>query len=85
MTATQTAAILLLQLRMRSWFNMAAVSTPLQRPLSVSVVEDHNDALPVIYRAIGSRKLPFSGNTLVHFDAHPDLLSPELPVAGAVH
>jgi hypothetical protein len=44
----------------------------------VAVVEDHDEALQVIYRAIGSKRLPLNGNTLVHFDAHPDLLSPNL-------
>ena len=49
----------------------AAPITPLH------IVEDHNHALEHIYRAIGRKKLPFSGTCLVHFDAHPDLLSPE--------
>jgi len=34
--------------------------------------------LPYIYRAIGSRHLPFTGTVLVHFDAHPDLLLPDV-------
>ena len=50
------------------------------QPVAVSVVEDHDEALVVIYRAIGSKKLPLNGSTLLHFDAHPDLLSPNLPV-----
>ena len=50
-------------------------------PVPLSVVEDHDEALVVIYRAIGSKKLPLSGICLVHFDAHPDLLSPNLPVS----
>ena len=45
--------------------------------LPLHVVEDHNHALEHIYRAIGRKKLPFSGTCLVHFDAHPDLLAPE--------
>ena len=46
--------------------------------LPVSIVDDHNDALPVIYRGIGSKLLPFHSIALVHFDAHPDLLSPDI-------
>lgn len=41
-------------------------------------MEEHNDALTHIYRAIAGKKLPFSETVLVHFDAHPDLLSPEI-------
>ena len=49
-------------------------------PLPVAIVEDHDEALPLLYRAIGSRRLPFNSITLVHFDAHPDLLSPNIKV-----
>mgnify|MGYP003455005779 FL=1 len=41
------------------------------------VVEDHDEALHHVHRAIGSKKLPFSGIGLV---SHPDLLSPNLQV-----
>ena len=50
--------------------------------LPVYVVEDHDEALPLIYRAIGSKRLPFENIALVHFDAHPDLLCPDIMVYG---
>lgn len=48
--------------------------------LPVHVVEDHDEALPHIYRAIAKKWLPFRGSVLLHFDSHPDLLSPEMNV-----
>ena len=48
--------------------------------LPVYIVEDHDEALPLIYRAIGSKKLPFEGIAFIHFDAHPDLLCPDIMV-----
>ena len=48
--------------------------------LHVHVVEDHDEALPHIYRAIATKKLPFNSALLVHLDAHPDLLSPDILV-----
>lgn len=54
----------------------AATSTALH----VHVVEDHNEALAHIHRAIARRCLPFNGSILLHFDAHPDLLSPDIKV-----
>ncbi|XP_061196362.1 UPF0489 protein C5orf22 homolog [Saccostrea echinata] len=50
------------------------------RRLPLYIVEDHNEVLPYIHRAIGSHHLPFSDVTFVHFDSHPDLLIPkEMP------
>ena len=40
------------------------------------ICEYHQEVLPYIYRAIGSKHLPFSGITLLHFDSHPDLMAP---------
>ena len=57
---------------------MAADCPPV---VPVAVIEDHDEALVWIYRAIGSKRLPLSGTALIHFDAHPDLLSPNLPVS----
>lgn len=59
---------------------MAKVSEPegpaLKRfkKIPIYVVEEHNDALKFIYSAIGGKKLPVSGVTLLHLDSHPDLL-----------
>lgn len=53
--------------KLKSWF---------KKP--VYVCEDHHEVLPHIYRAIGSRHLPLSGTILAHFDAHPDLLLPDM-------
>ncbi|XP_043479199.1 UPF0489 protein C5orf22 homolog [Leptopilina heterotoma] len=43
----------------------------------IYVVEDHHDALPCIYRCLGSKHLPFEGNTIIHLDSHPDMLIPK--------
>lgn len=39
----------------------------------IVVVENHNEVIPHLYRAMGSRHLPIEGNTIVHLDSHPDL------------
>ncbi|XP_073933779.1 UPF0489 protein C5orf22 homolog isoform X4 [Castor canadensis] len=44
--------------------------------LPVWVVEDHQEVLPFVYRAIGSKHLPASNIRFLHFDSHPDLLIP---------
>lgn len=45
--------------------------------LPCHIVEDHNDALRPILRAVATKHLPFEGNLLVHFDSHPDLGIPQ--------
>ncbi|XP_059477954.1 UPF0489 protein C5orf22 homolog isoform X3 [Neocloeon triangulifer] len=48
--------------------------------LPVLVVENHNEVVPHLYRAMGSRHLPLEGNTIVHLDSHPDLgVPPSMP------
>ncbi|XP_047545198.1 UPF0489 protein C5orf22 homolog [Vanessa atalanta] len=59
---------------------MDPAKTNLRSPLKsfkkipVYVVEEHNEVLKFIYSAIGGKKLPLEGTTLVHLDAHPDML-----------
>ncbi|XP_041975477.1 UPF0489 protein C5orf22 homolog [Aricia agestis] len=50
--------------------------TPLKifKRIPIHVVEEHNDALQHIYSAIGAMRLPLENNTLLHLDAHPDML-----------
>ncbi|CAK1540180.1 unnamed protein product [Leptosia nina] len=44
------------------------------KKIPIYIVEEHNDALQFIYSAIGGKKLPIEGTSLVHLDAHPDML-----------
>ncbi|XP_014661957.1 PREDICTED: UPF0489 protein C5orf22 homolog isoform X2 [Priapulus caudatus] len=54
--------------------------------LEAFVVENHNEALYHIYRAIGKRLLPMKGNTIIHLDSHPDLMIPnDLPADDVYH
>ncbi|XP_028417913.1 UPF0489 protein C5orf22 homolog [Dendronephthya gigantea] len=48
----------------------------LYKKIPVWICEYHQEVLPYIYRAIGSKYLPFSGLTFLHFDSHPDLMAP---------
>lgn len=56
----------------------------LYKKIPVWICEYHQEVLPYIYRAIGSKHLPFSGVTLLHFDSHPDLMAPLTMLAESV-
>ena len=45
--------------------------------LPIFIVEDHNEALSAIYKAIRRRLLPMSNISMLHFDSHPDLSVPK--------
>ena len=49
-----------------------SVLRPLKK-VPVFIEEDHNDVLSHIFRCVGAKHLPTSGNVLLHFDSHPDL------------
>lgn len=55
-------------------FNVTPSSLKQFKKIPIYVVEEHNEALQFIYSAIGGKKLPVEGTTLVHLDAHPDML-----------
>jgi hypothetical protein len=57
---------------------MATKTTIITSAVHISAVDGHNEALPVIYRAIGRKSIPFSDLLMVHVDAHPDLLIPDM-------
>ncbi|XP_028392578.1 UPF0489 protein C5orf22 homolog [Dendronephthya gigantea] len=48
----------------------------LYKKIPVWICEYHQEVLPYIYRAIGSKYLSFSGLMFLHFDSHPDLMAP---------
>ncbi|XP_055534921.1 UPF0489 protein C5orf22 homolog [Wyeomyia smithii] len=50
----------------------------------IFIVEDHHDVLTFLYRCLGSRHLPLHGNTIIHFDSHPDMCIPKHMPAGYV-
>lgn len=54
------------------------------KKVPIYVVEDHDQALPFIYRCLGSKHLPFEGNTFIHLDSHPDMLLPKAMLADTV-
>lgn len=45
--------------------------------IPIFIAEYHHDVLPFIFRCIGSKRLPFEGNTIIHLDSHPDMLIPK--------
>jgi hypothetical protein len=51
----------------------------------VHVVDDHDEALEAIHKAIRERAAPLRNLALVHFDAHPDLSVPRRLPASAVY
>lgn len=44
--------------------------------IPIFIVENHNEVLEFVYRCLGSRHLPFTSNTMIHFDSHPDMTIP---------
>ena len=47
-----------------------------QKRIPIFVEEDHNHVLCHMFRSVGAKYLPVSGNVLIHFDSHPDLALP---------
>lgn len=57
----------------------SSLSTPSDRKfkkIPIFIVDFHNDVLDFIYRSFATRHLPLKGNTLIHFDSHPDMVIP---------
>ncbi|XP_026666876.1 UPF0489 protein C5orf22 homolog [Ceratina calcarata] len=54
------------------------------KKVPIYIVEPHDEVLPFIYRCLGSKHLPFEGNTFVHLDSHPDMLIPKTMTADTV-
>lgn len=48
-----------------------------RRTVPLAVVDYHHHVLPFLHEGIRKRRVPFSRNTLLHFDAHPDLMAPK--------
>ncbi|GIX76779.1 UPF0489 protein C5orf22 homolog [Caerostris darwini] len=56
---------------------MESVPKKKKTSIPVIIVEDHNEVLYHIYRAIGSKKIPLENGLMIHFDSHPDLVVPK--------
>lgn len=54
------------------------------KKIPIYIVENHHEVVPFIQKNIGSKHLPVSGSTFVHFDSHPDMLIPIDMPAGYV-
>ena len=52
--------------------------------LPVAIVDDHHDALPQLHRFIRRKRLAFANATMIHIDAHPDLMVPPSMPAAAI-
>ncbi|KAF7407643.1 hypothetical protein HZH66_002180 [Vespula vulgaris] len=67
---------------------MASINMPFKRKYfkktPIHIVENHDEVLPFIYRCLGSKHLPFEGNTFIHLDSHPDMLIPKTMSADIV-
>ncbi|XP_047344128.1 UPF0489 protein C5orf22 homolog isoform X2 [Vespa velutina] len=67
---------------------MASFNMPFKRKCfrktPIHIVENHDEVLPFIYRCLGSKHLPFEGNTFIHLDSHPDMLIPRCMSADVV-
>ncbi|GBL89821.1 UPF0489 protein C5orf22 [Araneus ventricosus] len=57
--------------------SMECLSKKPKTTIPVIIVEDHNEVLYHIYRAVGAKKIPFENGLMIHFDSHPDLVVPK--------